>query len=223
MNFTKTHENIVIIIVIAAAFFLWNSIILFPLKLIPVIFHEMAHVIAALATGGYQISVQITNDLGGITSSKASNEIVVLTAGYAGSVIFGSAIYYSALKPKILRPASAAISVLFLAFGLIFIKNEFGIIASLSIALFFGAIFFIKNQTVLTLILKIIALINISYVINDVIYDTFLSTNIYSDAVRLEQITGFNDWLWGALWIAVALIALLLIMKNMLNYRTKKK
>jgi hypothetical protein len=221
MKLTKTHENIFILLLIFATFFFWQSVILFPFKLLSVIFHEFAHVVGVYCSGGYIISVQITNDLGGITSSKNANELSVLLCGYPGSAIFGVLTYIFAVKQKYVKYYLVAISLIFLSFALFFVKNEFGIISSVIISAFFACLLFIKNQTVLGIILKIIALLNIAYVINDVIYDTYLTTNLYSDAVRLEQLTGVNDWLWGTIWIAIALCSMFFIVRNML--RTKRK
>jgi MFS-type transporter involved in bile tolerance (Atg22 family) len=102
-------------------------------------------------------------------------------------------------------------------FGLVLIKNDFGRISAIIIAVVFLGLFFIKKQTALSIVLKIIALIHISYVINDVIYDTFLTTSIYSDAVRLEQLTGLSDWVWGGIWLLMAAIALYFILHHMLK------
>lgn len=221
MKFTKTHENLLIITVIIIAFFFWNSIFIFPIKLITVILHEFSHVLAILITGGKVISVEITNNLGGVTRSENSNEIVVLCCGYLGSIIFGCLTYLFAHKQKLSVGFLSFISLAIFVFGIILINNDFGKISSLAIAAVFIGMIFIKNQTVLSIILKTIALINISYVINDVIYDTFLTTNIYSDAVRLEQLTGLNDWLWGCIWLLIASAALYFILHHMLKMKKK--
>jgi hypothetical protein len=221
MKFTKTHENLIILLLITVSFFFWHSVILFPIKLVSVIFHEFSHTIGVFCSGGYLLSVQITNDLGGITNSKNANEVIVLLCGYTGSVIFGILTYIFAIKQKYAKFYLTAVALIFLSFAIFFIKNNFGIISSIAIALFFICLLLIKNRQVFGIILKIIALLNISYVINDVIYDTFLTTNLYSDAVRLEQLTGANDWVWGAIWILFALCVLFFIVRNMFIGRNK--
>ncbi len=221
MKFSKTHENLIIISIIIAAFFFWHSIFVFPVKLITVIFHEFSHVIAILISGGSVLSVEITNDLGGITKSVNTNEIAVLCSGYLGSVLFGVSFYLFSHKQKQSRGFLSFISIIIFLFGLMAIKNDFGRIFSFVFSLLFIGMIFIKNPIVLSIILKIIALINISYVINDVIYDTFLTSGIYSDAVRLEQITEINDWIWGSIWLLLSAIAMFFIVRHML--RLKKK
>lgn len=217
MKFTKTHENLLIILIIALSFFFWESLLLFPVKLVSVILHEFAHVIAILCTGGTLLSVEITPNLGGLTSSKNTNELIVLLCGYPGSVLFGIVTYFFAARQKYARYYLIAAGLLFLLFGLICIKNEFGIISSVIISAVFLSLLMIRNQTVLSIILKTIALLNISYVINDIIYDTYLTTNLGSDAVRLEQLTGITDWVWGTIWIFIAVCALLLMIRNLIK------
>ncbi len=221
MNFTKTHENIIIILVIIASFIFWNSLVLFPVKLIAVVFHEMTHVITALITGGIVEAVTITTDLGGVTTLRNANEIPVLAAGYPGSLILGIILYLSLKKEKLTPFILGFISLLYILFPIFFIKNQFGIFSSLGIALFFGALIFLKQKSILSITLKVLSLLSISYVINDVIYDTFLTSSLYSDAVRLEQLTGINDYLWGSLWILLAVTALTIIIWNMFRLRKK--
>lgn len=221
MNFTRTHENIIIILSIIISFIFWNSLVLFPVKLIAVVFHELTHAITALVTGGIIDSVTITPDLGGITSIRNVNEIPILIAGYPGSLLLGIVLYLSLKKEKIIPYVLGFVSLLYLLFPIFFIKNQFGIFSAIGIAVFFGALIFLKQRVILSIILKVLSIICISYVINDVIYDTFLTTNLYSDAVRLEQLTGINDYLWGSLWIFLAASAMTMIVWNM--FRLKKK
>ncbi|MBA4318022.1 MAG: hypothetical protein C0412_06445 [Flavobacterium sp.] len=221
MKFTKTHENLIIISIIIIAFFFWHSIFVFPIKLITVIFHEFSHVLAILISGGTVISVEITNDLGGITKSVNTNETVVLCCGYLGSVILGISIYLFSHKQKQSRIFLSFISLIIFLFGLIAVKNDFGKFSSVAISFVFLAMILIMNPKLFSIILKTIALINISYVINDVIYDTFLQTSFFSDAVRLEQLTGINDWIWGAGWLLVAAAAMYFIVRHMLKLKKK--
>ena len=221
MNFTKTHENIIIILVIIASFIFWNSLVLFPVKLIAVVFHEMTHVITALITGGAVEAVTISPDLGGVTTVKNANEIPILAAGYPGSMILGIILYLSLKKDRLTPYLMGFLSLLYTLFPLFFIKNQFGIFSSIGIALFFGALIFLKQKTLLSITLKVLSLLCISYVINDVIYDTFLTSSLYSDAVRLEQLTGMNDYLWGSIWILLAAAALTMIIWNMFRLRKR--
>jgi len=217
MKISKNLEIFLIALILIAAFIFWDSFILFPVKLFAVIFHELSHVIVSLFTGGSIKSVEILNSLGGITSGTQSNEVAVLLTGYPGSLILGIVLYLSAKHEKAPLFILPFISLLYFLFGIFYVKNSFGIITSVAIALFFALLILVKNKSILHLILKTLSLLSIVYVINDIIRDTFMTTNLYSDAVRLEQVTGVSDKIWGAGWLVLALTALVFISINMLK------
>jgi len=223
MKLTKTHESLILLIILGLSFIFWNSIVLLPFKLLSVIFHESSHIIAAYCTGGSVASVEITEKLGGITNISKGNEVIVLVSGYTGSILWGLIIYLFSLNKKSARYILASISIFFILFGLIFIRNNFGIAAAVILSLTFAGCAFITNKPALSIILKSVSLLNIFYVIYDVIYDTFFTTNLYSDAARLEQITGTNAELWGIGWVFVAVCVVLLISKDIFNLKKKKK
>lgn len=220
MKFSKTHETIIIILIVIAAFIFWDSLFLFPIKLVSVIFHELSHALVGFISGGSITSVEITNNLGGITSCSGTNEVAVLISGYTGSLLLGIILYFTSCNEKAPILVLPLTSLLYLGFGVFFIKNSFGIISAIIISLCIFALLFIKRKEFTSLILKILSLLLISYVINDVLRDTFVNPNLYSDAVRLEQLTGVNDWIWGAGWLAAAVISLTLIIWKI--FRLKK-
>jgi len=217
MKFSKIHESLIVLCVIFLVFLFWNSPIVYPVKLLSIYFHEMSHSIVTLITGGKVTYVGITSNLGGITNSQGASDSAVLISGYLGSTIFGILTYLFSSKRDFSRVYLVFLSILFLAFSTFMVKNSYGVVAGVIIAVIFFALVFIKNQIFLSILLKIIALINMAYVINDVIHDTFVTVNIYSDAARLEQLTGYSDNIWGILWIAVAVIAFIIILWDLLR------
>ena len=75
-----------IFIVIA---FLWNTQVVYPLKIFVVFMHEVSHGLAALATGGSIKEIQIVQQEGGHAVTLGGSRFWTLTAGYLGSLAVG--------------------------------------------------------------------------------------------------------------------------------------
>jgi len=74
-----------------ANFFLWNNLLLRPIKLIAIFVHEMSHALACWLTGGTVLNnrIEVKERDGGIIRYEGGNAYFVLAAGYIGSAFFG--------------------------------------------------------------------------------------------------------------------------------------
>ena len=72
-------------------FFLWNNLVLRPMKLIAIFVHEMSHALACWLSGGTVLNnrIEVYEGDGGITRYEGGNALFVLSAGYIGSAFFG--------------------------------------------------------------------------------------------------------------------------------------
>jgi hypothetical protein len=82
------------IVVFAVVIFgIWNipgaRLLINPLKLLTIGFHELCHISAAILTGGTVLRVTIDPILGGATIVEGGHPPTILSAGYFGSTMFG--------------------------------------------------------------------------------------------------------------------------------------
>jgi hypothetical protein len=68
---------------------LWDSSIIYPIKIFVVLLHEISHAIAAIVSGGSVESISLDLNLAGNTVTKGGNQILIALSGYLGSLIFG--------------------------------------------------------------------------------------------------------------------------------------
>jgi hypothetical protein len=68
---------------------LWKTVLLKPLKLIGVFFHEMSHATACWLTGGQVNAIEIHADEGGVTKYQGGWRCCIIPAGYCGGAFFG--------------------------------------------------------------------------------------------------------------------------------------
>ena len=81
-----------------AVFVLWWLPLPNPLKMITVLIHEASHGIAAYLTGGTVIGVALDPWGAGVTMGVGGNEVVIVAAGYVGSLLFGAGLYLLAAR-----------------------------------------------------------------------------------------------------------------------------
>lgn len=72
-----------------ANFFLWNSLLLKPMKLIAVFVHEFSHATACWITGGKVDAIEVYNNEGGVTKYHGGKRCIVIPAGYLGCAFWG--------------------------------------------------------------------------------------------------------------------------------------
>ena len=191
------------------AFFMWNTFLIYPIKLFVVITHEMSHGLAAVLTGGKVESIVITSSLGGETHSREGIKFIIASAGYLGSLLFGVLLFIAGYKEKFRKFFSVLLAIIFILFAANYFEGNIGKIA----ALFFAAIFIIMPiylpQTVNRYFYKLIGLISMLYVVIDIKED--LLTNVYrpSDAQYIAAITSTSATFWSILWFLISVVTII--------------
>lgn len=74
---------------LVANFFLWNTFICKPMKLLAVFVHEMSHATACWMTGGSVKGIEVYTNEGGVTKYVGGNRYIVVPAGYLGGAFWG--------------------------------------------------------------------------------------------------------------------------------------
>lgn len=184
-------------------FFFWNSPVLYPIKIFSVLMHEISHGLAAIFTGGYVVQLNLSEYLGGSLVSGDGNQIVIASAGYLGSLVWGSLIYYSTYDSKFFKWLSVFIGTILLLFTANFIHGTFAAIFGVAYSFLFLSLPYFKNEYVTAIIARILAMISIIYVFTDIKEDLLTLTYRQTDAQILYEITGVPAWIWGLIWFFI--------------------
>jgi peptidase M50B-like protein len=192
----------------AILWLLWPTIYIYPLKIFVVFLHELSHALAGLATGGSVQRITLDPYQGGATYVNGGNALVMLSAGYLGSLLWGLGLLLVArLRVRASRNALILLGALLLATSLLFVRNSFGFLFGL---VFGGALIVAARrlpsvgvQTVLTAL----GLTSALYSLFDIRDDILKQPQLQSDAYMLGELTGINTLFWGFLWAAIALTA----------------
>ncbi len=200
----KNFEIFILSIVLLITILFWNSIIIFPIKLLVIFLHEISHALAVIFTGGNVISFDIFLDLSGGVVSENGNEFFIASAGYLGSLIFGLLIFISPNgKLRVIIPT--ILSALIILFTANFLKD------GITIAYLFGfaVLFFVSpkyfNKQLNNWIMKIIGLIASIYIVLDIKEDLLTLVYRETDTQKLEMITNVPAIFWGLLWFVITI------------------
>jgi len=185
---------------------MWESPLMFPLKVFVVFIHEISHGLAAVLTGGAIESIRLTANEGGLCVTRGGSRFLTLSAGYLGSLFFGSLLVLAAARSRRDRALVALLGLLLLAVTLLFVRTAFGFAYGLAVS---GALILAARklpESVSDAILKVLGAMSCLYAVWDIASDVLLRDVPESDAQALARLTGIPALLWGLLWIGVAIV-----------------
>lgn len=193
----------------AGLLFLWNSLAIYPLRLLVVFFHELSHGVAAILTGGAVEEIQIVAGEGGVCVTRGGNRFLVLTAGYLGSLVCGGLILGLASRTQADRYVAAGLGLLLVVVSAVWVRPVigfgFGFGAATGIAFVLAGSFL--PRAVNDFVLKLVGLTSCFYAIYDIKSDVLDRPGIESDAAMLADFTGMPARFWGGLWMAISTAA----------------
>lgn len=203
----KAKRNLelgIIVSITLLSILLWDTIVIYPIKLFVILFHEISHGVAAILTGGSISSIDIGTDLGGTTQIEGGIPVIIASAGYLGSLIVGASLFVSAYNKKFTTWLCIALSVILILFTANYITGSavtlFAII--FAVGLMVSPLYF-KN-IVHSYVMKILGLISVLYTLVDLKEDLFTLTYRITDAQILESLTDIPAIFWGILWIGIS-------------------
>mmetsp|Transcript_38935 Transcript_38935/g.70148 ORF Transcript_38935/g.70148 Transcript_38935/m.70148 type:complete len:277 (-) Transcript_38935:417-1247(-) len=152
-------------------YFLWNTVVMKPMKLIAVFVHEMGHATACWLTCGSVKAIEVYGNEGGVTKYVGGWRWFIIPAGYVGGSFWGA--FFVVLSGN--RWASLAASILFclgMAASLFFSPNKTMVMLNVGfIVLTVG--FILIDQLVITPFLQFLTLFYGVFIGSFSIYDIY--------------------------------------------------
>jgi hypothetical protein len=194
----------------AAVYLLWNTAIVYPLRIFTVFLHELSHGLAAIATGGAIERIELSADEAGVCWTRGGSRFLVTSAGYLGSLLFGAlfVVVGGRARPGLQRTVVALTGAGVFCVTFLWVRTGFGFLwglltaaALLGIALWLSAGFSV-------FVLRLIGITSGLYAIWDIGSDLIVRSIPASDANALARMTGIPGIVWGIVWGAAAIVVM---------------
>jgi len=211
-NKTDWRQLAILIFLAVVIALLWNTFVVYPLRVLVVVFHEFSHGAAALLTGGEIVEIQINHREGGHCITRGGSPFIIVSAGYIGSLLCGAAILYATSRTRSAHVLSGILGAILLLATLIWVRPfigfgfgfGFAFATVAAIALILTSIYFPHGPN--DIVLKVIGLTSCLYAPLDIKSDVFDAGHAASDATILAHQTGVPAVVWGTLWLIISLI-----------------
>ena len=193
---------------------LWETPAVYPLKIFVVLLHELSHAVAVWVSGGTVEWITLDPHQGGVTFATGGNAFLVLSAGYLGSLLFGSALVIVAhLKRVHAAWVGAGVGALVLGLTIFYLRGAFAVLfgAAFGVALLVAA--WRLSELWNRRLVLVLGMTSCLYAVLDIKSDVLDRPTLSSDAAMLADLTGLRTLLWGLLWIAIAIAACALLFR----------
>jgi len=231
----------------AVCVFLWHTLAVYPLRLLVTLMHESGHAVAAVLVGGAVDSVTISPSAGGLTHSRIPpsmlRSMIVSSAGYVGSSVAGACLLAAVGRMRsgrvllgMLVAWTAAVAVLWVPFlppeagaamakatgssrtdGLFTLAFAVGTAGALGLLAWKGPVWL--RRVALVWIATASCLAALEDIKNLFGYGLGGSS---SDADAMSRMTHIPAGFWAALWMLLALLAMVLGLRSILLRRAPR-
>lgn len=203
----KTIGILLAMFALAAIF--WNTYLIYPIKLFVVVLHEFSHGLAAVLTGGRIVRIEIDPRIGGVCYTAGGVRLIVASAGYLGSILWGGLILLIAVRTKHDNILGMVIGGLLVLLAALYIRNLFGFLFTIGFGATLALISYAAKNALVDLVMKFLGMTSCLYVLIDIKEDLIDRTNIGSDADAIARLLGSQSLSLtvGVAWIGIAVCA----------------
>jgi hypothetical protein len=198
-----------------AAIVLWNTWVAYPFRVFVVFLHEISHGLAAVLTGGRIVSIGLSFDEGGVCVTRGGWRVVILSAGYLGSLLWGAAFLLLGARRRRAPAVVALVGLFILVVTLVYVRTWFGFAYGLVAATALVLVASRLKPEVSEILLASIGVMSCLYAVWDIASDVLLRSVPCSDASALAGITGVPAVIWGVLWVAASLWVIAAVLRRL--------
>ena len=214
-------QNIVLqFALMSAIFYLWSSPIMQPAKVMVVLFHEMSHGLMAILTGGKVIGISITADEGGACETEGGLPLLIVSAGYLGSMFFGGMILYLS-RFRVFVPMVFGLLTLIVVSAIVTVlEDSYSKTFCAVLAGSFIVLGFLAPAIIGGFVLRVVGTVSCLYSVFDIYWDVLAdrgSHAIQNDAAVFSDLSGVPVESVGMVWLVASVIFFLFVLRQTLR------
>ncbi|KAI0258710.1 peptidase M50B-like-domain-containing protein [Gloeopeniophorella convolvens] len=220
-----THDQIVVYAVVL--FGLWNipgaRVIINPLKLFAIGWHELCHAIFGIMTGGTIMRMTIDPSTGGCTIVQGGHPPSILCAGYVGSSVMGGLFILGGFDTLVAKILSFVAGVGLIA-PLALVRDKLTILFTVVFEGLLIGFWFIDHAQALRWYMLFLGMLHILYVIWDITDEKFFRKPNDSDCTQFSYMyKSVPAHVWAMFWIVFQLSVLVgFILVGIVSFKLTK-
>ena len=181
----------------------WDQPLVWPLKVFVVLLHELSHATAALLTGGGVSEIVLSVSEPGLSRTRGGSEIVILNAGYVGSILIGLLLLVASKNEKASPKTATALAIIVLIAAGLLIRpvTDFAFHFAVGSGVVLLLLALLASPLVVGWILRVLGASSVLYALWDLRVDMLGGSSIPSDAAKLADKYGYPSWMLGGEWI----------------------
>ena len=187
-----------------AAYVLWDTLLVYPLKIFVVFLHEISHGLAAVATGGSIERIELSANEGGVCWTRGGSRFLTASAGYLGSMLWGGLLLVAGARTRFDRALVGLVGLFVIVVTLLYVRTGFGLAYGVGAGALLVGVATALPPGVSDTLLRVIGTVSCLYVPWDIASDILLRDAPESDAHAIATITGIPAVVWGVIWIVLA-------------------
>ena len=186
------------------------NVLVYPFRLFVTFIHEGGHALVTLLTGGWVTGLSIHLDASGETYSLGGIPLLIASAGYLTSAIYGAALLVLCRDGRNAKAVLSLTAAAILALTIFFAKGTLSTLTGLLLPLCLVFIALAVRESwahYFTMFLAIQCCLN-ALVDLRTLFVLSATTNVQSDAANMAGMTGVPALFWSLLWIGGSLFIL---------------
>jgi hypothetical protein len=193
--------------VLAALWLLWETPVVYPVRILVTFFHELSHGLAAVLTGGSIERITVEADGSGLCFTRGGWRWAVIPAGYLGSMFWGSLILILACRTRWDRYVASVLGWGLVLITFLYVRSLFGFVSGLVIGAVLASAGKWLPEEVNDWLLTCIGSASCLYAVFDI--RDLSRVNGVTDATMFSaEILPLPPLVWAILWGALALACL---------------
>lgn len=170
-------------------------------------FHEISHGLAALASGGKIVNIQLFPNGAGLCTTQGGSRLLTSFMGYFGAVLWGALIYLAVSRHRKVAQAVSIFIVLLLATSIIFWVRD--LLTLFITGVLLTMFVYTAKSTKLNYIQKFMQLSGLLVILNALFSPFYLLDGRHiGDGATLANLTFVPEFVWIMIWGTFALYAL---------------
>jgi hypothetical protein len=198
---------------------LWDTPVVYPIRIFATFLHEISHGLAAVLTGGSIERITVESDGSGVCWTRGGWRIAVIPAGYLGSMLWGSLILIGACRTRQDKLIAFVLGAGLLLVCALYVRTPFALVSGLLLGAGLAAAGIWVGEKGVDPVLVFLGTVSCLYALFDIrtLWQVSGTGRNDADAFSKEVLplpAGVWVVVWGALAVAGLVVSLVIALRN---------